>query len=273
MRTVLISFFLLGGFSTVGHPTPASPKPKNKLVRMYQLFYLPFRIDFRQGRSIDEVLPYTWAADPKKAQMLTADQLAAVDARWNGLRTEWKKKSLLLKTPVQTGETAKLTETLFSHVLPLSFSVLDRIPLEERIALNRAANKFSEEAQAAFKQERFLKSLLAPDDKRPFHFFIISPSWCESSREYRLVLENYFRRLKNSSAVMHSIVIEDPKKNIFESKLMKEVFPFPSHYSHLTVPRFLALDLSTATPQVLEEAEALDALEERYLKSMRGYLE
>ena len=125
---------------------------------------------------------------------------------------------------------------------------------------------------AAFYQLRFLKSLLESSDEAKFNFFIVSASWCDSSREYRTLLESYFKKFPNAHLTLHSVVVDDPKKQIFDSRLMKELFPHPKRYTHETVPRFLAMQIVNGQPKIWEEGEALRELYERFYASHRGFL-
>ena len=101
----------------------------------------------------------------------------------------------------------------------------------------------------------------------------MSASWCESCREYRILLESYLKEFPQSNVTLHSVVIEDEKENIFDSLLLKELFPHPKKYSHDSIPRFLALEFVNGEPRLLEEGDALQAFYERFFKSHQGFLD
>ena len=101
---------------------------------------------------------------------------------------------------------------------------------------------------------------------------MVSPSWCDSSREYRVLLETYTKKFSNPKLNFHSIVVEDPKEKIFDSRLLQELFPNKKKYSHSSVPRFLAIETVQGKTRVYEEGEALQALYKRFFRKHRGFL-
>ncbi len=240
--TITLLALLLSGLT----PARADEPLASKLQYMYRLFYLPFPLEFVAGRDVDTVLPYRLDAKGKPGKMLEAHQLVALDTKWNSIRNEWKRKSLLEFTKVPEGKSTRITQRLVSHHVSLTKPVIE--------------------------PTRFLQSFLSPEDTKRFNFFLISASWCESSREYRNLLEGYFKRFPDPELTLHSVVVEDPKNAIFDSRFMKELFPNPKRYTHDTVPRFLAYAVVNGKPKVWEEGEALKELYERYYIKHRGFL-
>jgi hypothetical protein len=110
-------------------------------------------------------------------------------------------------------------------------------------------------------------------EEERFNFFIISASWCDSCRQYRVLLETYAKTFPDMGLNLHSVVVEDPKEEIFESTLLKQLFPNAKKYSHNSIPRFLALQTSHGKTQIWEEGEALQELYRRFYKDQRGYLD
>jgi thiol-disulfide isomerase/thioredoxin len=245
----------------------------NKLLYMYLFYYLPFSVEFREGRTANDILPFFPSKIADASRLLSADELQSLDSEWNTLKEPWKKKSLLLATAVPSASTVRITQHLASHRIPLSRSAFDTLSLSDRIQLNEVLRSKAPEVQSAFKQLRFLKSFLQPSDEDKLNFFMVSASWCESCREYRVLMESYFKTFPNQDLVLHSLVIDDPKEEIFDSKLLKELFPNPAKYSHDSIPRFLALENLNGKTTVYEEGEALLELYERYFKQHRGYVD
>jgi hypothetical protein len=195
-----------------------------------------------------------------------------LDLEWNKIKEAWKKKSLLLLTPVATGESVRISQRLISHHIPLTRTAFDTLSINDRIQLGQALQTKAPEVQAAFKQLRFLKSFLRPGDEEKFNFFIISASWCDSCREYRNLFESYFKAFPAPLVNLHSVVIEDPKEEIFDARILKELFPNPKKYSHNSIPRFLALESVRGKTTIWEEGEALQELYERFYKLHHGFL-
>lgn len=246
MKTTL-TLLALVAFSAFGQAATPDEKPSaNKLQYMYKMFYLPFPLEFLPGRDADTILPYRLDAKGKTTKMLDAQELVSLDEKWSKTRNEWKAKSLLEFTKVPEGQSNRITQRLASHHIPLTKTVIEPM--------------------------RFLQSFLTPADANRFNFFLISASWCESSREYRNLLEAYFKRFPDPELTLHSIVVEDPKNAIFDSRFMKELFPNPKRYTHDTVPRFLAYAVVNGKPKVWEEGEALKELYERFYFKHRGFL-
>ena len=251
----------------------AAEAPKvNKLLYMYEFFYLPFNIEFRVGRNLETILPYVLDSKGEASRMMEAHELVALDSEWLKTRSAWKTKSLLEFQNVPTGKSVRVTSRLVSHHIPITRSAVDSLSPMDRKALTESLKGKSSAVIAGFYQLRFLKSLLEPSDESKFNFFILSPSWCESSREYRGLLETYFKKFPDPELTLHSVLVEDPKKQIFESRLMKELFPNTSRYTHETVPRFIALQNVNGQPQIWEEGEALKELYERFYADHRGFL-
>lgn len=253
-------------------PEVSNPLPVNKLLFMYRFYYLPFSLEFQEGKNVNEILPFV----PEKKntiRLIKAEELQELDARYGGIRESWKQKSLFINTPVALNQSVRISSHLVSHSIPLSRSALEKLSIDERIQLNEALKKKSPEVQAAFKQLTFLKSFLTTPDQGKFNLFIFSASWCESCREYRILLESYLKKFPKAELNIHSVVIEDSREEIFDKPMLKELFPHPKKYSHDSIPRFLALDTTTTVPTVLEEGEALAVVYERFFKEHKGFLD
>jgi hypothetical protein len=272
----LIGLLLLGALATAGAPAHAADDketPKvNKLLSMYEIFYLPFGVEFHAGRNMDTVLPFVVDPQGEATRLVEAHELVALDAEWNKIRAAWRSKSLLEFHNVPTGKSLRITQRLVSHRVPVSRAAVDSLSPSDRSALNETLRGKSQNVIAAFYQLRFLKSLLEPSDENKFNFFVVSASWCDSSKEYRTLLEAYFKKFPNAQLTLHSLVVDDPKREIFDSRLMKELFPHPKRYTHETVPRFIALQIVKGKPRIWEEGEALRELYDRYYASHRGFL-
>lgn len=267
----LLAIVVLSLSSVAEEPRRDAPGV-NKLQYMYNFFYFPFSVEFREGKTLNDILPYIKTSETEPPRLLKPLELQALDRDWNGIKEPWKKRSLLLSTQVAIGESAQITQKLVSHRVPISRGSFDTISITDRIQLNEALKNKPPEVQAAFKQLRFLKSFLTPIQEERFNFFIFSPSWCESSREYRVLFETFIKTFPNMGLNLHSVVIEDPKEEIFDSKIMKELFPHPKKYTHDSVPRFLAIETVQGNALVWEEGEALKELYERFFLPHRGYL-
>ncbi|MBY0369139.1 hypothetical protein K2X33_00535 [bacterium] len=249
-------------------------KPRvNKLQYMYDFFYLPYSIDFRVGRDVETVLPYVVDPRSQQSRMIEAHELVTLDEQWSKQRSEWKSKSLLEFNTVAVGKSIRISQRLASHRVPVTRTAMDTLSVSDRMALTDTLKGKSPAVLAAFYQLRFLKSLMSGNDEKKFNFFIVSASWCESSREYRNLLEAYFKKFPDSKLVLHSLIVDDPKQEIFDSRLMKELFPHPKRYTQETVPRFLALQMVNGTPQIWEEGEALKELYDRFYAKHRGFLD
>ena len=238
---------------------------------MYRLYYLPFSIDFRQGRTRNDILPFR-GLTAEGSELLSADELTALDKQWDEIKAGWKNRSLLLSTPVATGETALVAPRLMSHKIGLTRGALDTLTIPDRIQINDLMRGKTEAVQADFKQLRFLKSFIDEKSEGQFNFFIISASWCSSCREYQSLLESYLKSSPQGNVVLHSVVIDDPSQKIFESKVLAELFPHTERYSHDSIPRFIAVEKSYGKPVIYEEGDALAAIYERHLKPLRGFL-
>jgi len=277
MRPASIAFLALLMPLIAALPSPgaeASRTPRvNKLLYMYDFYYLPFSVEFREGRSVNDILPFLPGRFGEPGRLLTADELQQLDKEWNQIKAAWRTKSLLLSTAVASNKSVRVTQRIASHVIPFSRSAFDTLSLDERIQINDVLKGKSPEIQAGFRQLRFLKSFLQPGDENRFAFFIISASWCESCREYRVLFEAYFKTFSDPGTALHSVVVTDPNEQIFESRLIKELFPNPAKYTHDSVPRFLAVETVNGRAVVHEEGEALMALYDRFFRQHRGYLD
>lgn len=244
----------------------------NKLLYMYQFFYLPFAIDFQVGRSVDTILPYRLDAKGEPSRLMEAHELVNLDAQWTKTRAEWRTKSLLEFNKVAPGKSLRISQRLVSHHIPVTRGATDTFSASDKASIGEALKGKTPEVVGSFYQLRFLKSFMEPSDEGKFNFFVVSPSWCESSREYRTLFEAYFKKFPNPELSLHSLVIEDPKQKIFDSRVMKELFPHPKRYTHETTPRFLAVQTVNGQTQVWEEGEALKQLYDRYYSQHRGFL-
>jgi hypothetical protein len=272
-HTVLLLTALMAGSALVRAAEADKETPKvNKLLFMYEFFYLPFGIEFRVGRNLETVLPYVLDARGEAARLVEAHELVALDGEWTKVRAEWRTKSLLEFHNVPVGKSLRITQRLVSHHVPVTRAAVDTLPMADRASLADTLRGKSPAVVAAFYQLRFLKSLVEPSDDGKFNFFIVSASWCDSSREYRTLLETYFKKFPSAQLTLHSVVVEDPKRQIFDSRLMKELFPHPKRYTHETVPRFLAMQMVNGQPKIWEEGEALRELYDRFYANHRGFL-
>jgi hypothetical protein len=247
--------------------------PVNKLLQMYNFYYLPFSIQWRQGKTPNDIIPLMAEKPNEPPRLLKAEELETLDKEWNALKDGWKKRSLLLSTAVPLNQSVRISQRLVSHRVPLNRGPFDTISITDRIQLNEALKEKSAEVQAAFRQLRFLKSFVQPVEEDRFNFFIVSASWCDSCKEYRVLLETYLKSFPNPGMVLHSLVIDDPKEEIFDSKILKDLFPHPEKYTHDSVPRFLAIETVNGKTTVWEEGEALEALYDRFFKPFRGFLD
>ncbi len=252
---------------------PAKTAPKvNKLLAMYELFYLPFPMEFHVGRNLETILPFVTDARGEATRIVEAHELVGLDAEWSKIRGGWRAKSLLEFHSVPTGKSVRITQRLVSHRVPVTRAATDTLPLADRVALNDSLKGKSAAVIASFYQLRFLQSLLEKGDEGKFNFFIVSASWCDSSREYRTLLEAYFKKFPHPDLTLHSLMVEDPKQAIFDSRLMKELFPHSKRYTHDTVPRFLAVQTVNGQSKIWEEGEALRELYDRFYAQHRGFL-
>jgi len=278
LKTLFIG--VISALSIILSPTAlaadAAAKPAakiNKLLYMYRFFYLPFSIEFREGRNQDEILPYV--NDGSSMRLMTAQEMIQLDGEWKTMRSGIRPKALLLSTNVPTDGTAKISNRLLSHQLPLVRSAFDRVPISERVAMAKALEGKPEAVKNSFRQLQYLKSFtkLAQSEPEALHFFIVSPSWCQSSREYRMLFETYMKRFPQKNFVLQSIVLDDPSEKVFDSRALMELFPNKDKYSHENVPKFLALEMKQGKPVVWEEGQALEQLYSRYFAKYRGHLD
>ncbi|MBI4403345.1 MAG: hypothetical protein HY537_04250 [Deltaproteobacteria bacterium] len=240
---------------------------------MYQFFYLPYPIEFREGSSPDELFPYLVDSKGQLVRLLTVGEVEQLNQEWNATKVSWKSRSLLLNTAVSVNKSVRISPHLISHVISPLRSPFDGIALTDRIRLANALKTRAQDVQTAFKQLRFLRSFLSQGDEERFNFFIISASWCDSCREYRTLFESYVKMFRRDTLNLHSVVIEDPKEEIFKSEVLRILFPNPAKISHSSIiPRFIALEFVDGHPVVLEEGDALKALYERYFRQHRGFI-
>jgi thiol-disulfide isomerase/thioredoxin len=273
MKTgIKIVFSLLYLFSGISSHAEDIDGPINKLQYMYQFYYLPFSLEFREGKTVNDILPFVSNSRGEPLQLIKAAELETLDKEWNDIKSGWPKKSLLLSNSVSLNKTVRITSHLISHKISLSRKAMDTLPINERIQLGHLLSTKSPEVQASFKQLRFIKSFMQPIDELRFNFFLVSASWCDSCREYKVLLETYMKTFPDQNLTFHSVVIEDPKEEIFDSQILKDLFPHPKKYTHDSIPRFLAYDQSSGRPVIYEEGEALKEVYDRFFKNHRGYM-
>lgn len=253
------------GKSQVGEPT-------NKLLYMYRFFYLPFSIDFREGVDRDDILPFKEEKNGK-ASLLSGESFSALDSQLAALRTQWQEKSLFNKTPTLLNQTQKISPSLVQHSILFNKGPLDALSLEDRIRINELLKNKDPKTVAAYNQLRFIKSFLENSEDNKFHFFIFSPNWCRSSQEYRLILETYTKEFTPKGLVLHSIIVQDPNEQFFNSPVFQALVPDPKTVSHESSPRFMAFEFKNGQPQIYEEGDALKQLYERFFAQHLGFLE
>lgn len=269
----LIGLVLAGMWLAVpAHAELGRQKPINKLLYMYRLYYLPFSVEFEVGRDENLILPYFPERYPEPARIFTAEELSKLDKEWGNLRQPWSQKSLLESTKVPLNQTVRISQRLVSHRIALTRTAFDKLSINERIQIKDALAKKAPKVKASFLQLAFLRSFLAPLEEEKFNFFVVGASWCGSSKDYRVLLEAYVKKFANPAINLHSVVIDDPKGKIFESQILKDLFPNVEKYTHDTIPRFLAYQVVNGEPKVWEEGEALRELYERYFKAERGFM-
>lgn len=250
-----------------------SKQPANKLTEMFRLYYLPFSLDFKEGAAVNEIFPYRIDGSGEFSQLVHPEELQRLNSQWDSIREGWKKKSLLLTTPVALNETVRVTQHLTSSRIPMTRTAQDGLSIQDRIVLQNMLQDKPKEIKEAVLQMRFLKSFLPPLDEERFNFFIFSPSWCESSKEYRALLEAYFKQFSNSTLNFHSVIIDDPNEEIFDSRIFQELFPKKSATTTEIVPRFIAIQTIQGRTQVWEEGDALRELSLRFFGTHRGFLD
>lgn len=248
-------------------------KPVNKLLYMYKFYYLPFSIDFREGKSINDIIPLIQDPETGERRLIKAEELQKLDMEWGLLKDPIRKKSLFLNTKVGLNASVRISSHLVSHRVNISRTAFDSLDLNQKIIVKEQLKGKPADVQANFKQRMFLKSLLGPEDEDRFAFFVVSASWCESCREYRVLFENYFRTFLPENVNIHSLVVEDTREQIFEHPFLRELFPNPKKYSHNSIPRFIAVEKINGEQHILEEGEALEALYTRFFKERIGYLD
>jgi len=256
-----------------GFSEPAPKEPTNKLLHMYELFYLPFTIEFKQGRTYNDIFPLVADKKGEFTQLITPEQLKALDHEFTSERKSWQKSSLFLNTPLEANESQQITQRLFSHRISLKRTAWDQVSVADQIKVKALLDGKPEMVKKAVTQYQFLRSLMKGADEDKLNFFIIGPSWCESSKEYRYMLEYYSKKFPQNQLVLHSVVVDDPQEQIFGSQLLKDLFPFPENYSHDSVPRFLAFQKDRGQLKVWEEGDALVELKNRFFAQHRGFLD
>lgn len=267
-----LSIVILLGCSNGFSESPVK-EPTNKLLHMYEIFYLPFTIEFKQGRTYNDIFPLVADKRGEFTQLLTPEQLRVLDQEFGSERKQWQKTSLFLNTPLELNESQQITQRLVSHRISLKKTAWDQVSVADQIKVKALLDGKPEMVKKAVTQYQFLRNLMKGIDEEKFNFFVIGPSWCESSKEYRYILEFYSKKFPNTQLVLHSVVVDDPQEQIFGSQLMQDLFPFPENYSHDSVPRFLALQKERGQLKVWEEGDALVELKNRFFAQHRGFLD
>lgn len=293
LLTLLISGACVYAFSAEKTDKAKKFKVVNKLLYMYKFYYLPIAgMEFYEGKENDEIVPLVMTDSASGPRVITPDELTAIDRMYDTVlltdepkttdgkggakdeKPQWKSRSLLLSTPVSVNGTVRISDRIASHRISLSRGPLDGLSLDDRGQLNRLLQSRTPSVQADFKQLQFLKSFLSVADKTRFNFFIFSASWCPSCERYRVLFETYWKKFPQPGLVLHSVVIDDPKAEIFTSQVIKDLFPHPIKYSHNTVPRFLSLEMhGEQNVELKEEGEALQETYARFFKEHAGFLE
>lgn len=239
---------------------------------MYRLFYLPYKIEFKQGKELNDIFPLIITEGEKTPQLIKPDQLRTLDMEYSAERKPWEKHSLFLNTPVEMGKSQRISQRLVSHKLNLKSTAWDKVSVTDQIKVKALLQGKPEPVKKAVTQYQFLRSFLSGLDDEKFNFFIIGPSWCESTKEYRYLLEYFAKTFSDNRWILHSVTIDDPGEKIFESQILEDLFPFPENYSHDSVPRFIALQKENGQLKVWEEGDALVQLQSRFLDAHRGFL-
>lgn len=230
---------------------------------MLKFYYLPFSVDFKEGTQPNEIIPVKPDTSGVFNRLINVEDMQGLDKEWNSLKENWRRRSLLATTDVPMNQSVRITSHLISHHVPATRSAFDVMTMAERLKVQDILKDKPKEVQKAVLQLQFLKSFISPMELERFNFFIVSPHWCDSSREYRTLLEAYLKEYPDSELYLHSIVVEDPKEEIFDSNVFRDLFPFPGKYSHESVPRFIAMEVVESGAKIYEEGEALEILYER----------
>ena len=267
---LVLIFLSLGTF----HAKADTAKlPTNKLLHMYELFYLPFSVEFKQGKTFNDIFPLVADKTGRFTQIVKPEQLKLLDDDFSVERKNWAKSSLFLNTSIELGASQRITQRLISHRISLKTGAWDKVSISGQIQVKAMLKDKPEIVLKAVTQYQFLRSFTQDADDDKFHFFIIGPSWCDSSKEYRYILEYYSKKFPHNQLVLHSVVIDDPQEQIFDSQILKDLFPFPENYSHESVPRFLAMQKMSGQLKVWEEGDALKELKDRFFSQHRGFLD
>lgn len=270
MKILAITFFFTAVFLTkvgMGDVTPIAPT--NKLLMMHRLYYLPFSLGFQQGSTPDEIIPVL----ARTGTVPNPTEFNNLSRIWSNTREEWFKNSLLLNTTLNVNQSSRISSRLASHRIALNRGPFDSLGVGEQIQIKTLLKDKPEGVKKTFTQVRFLKSFLDVNDEGRNALFIVGASWCQSSRTYRALLESYLKQFPLSNLTIHSIVVEDPKNQIFDSALLSMLFPNFSSYSHQTIPRFLFFENNPDEPVLYEEGDALSQLLDRYFSKHRGFMD
>ena len=257
-------------FGLVAFADDEATKSVNKLKYLYYFSYLPFNLEFIEGKTVNEIYPVVM--EDNNPRLVKNKELQKIDEYWAGIKQNYQTKSLLLKTPIKTGETVRISPKLVSHMIPPVKGCLEVLPVSEQIEWKHLIEKKTGEQKALFKQVAFLQKFIERQDEGRFNFFMIGTNWCESCKEYRVLFESYLKQFPKENFTLHNLIINDPKEQIFDFPLLKELFPHPEKYTHESIPMFITFEMQGKKPVVYEEGEALQYVYEKYFKENRGFL-
>jgi hypothetical protein len=262
---------ILAFFISLVFATGPQPPPVNKLLQMHRLYYLPFSIEFEQGADPDDIVPMVHRGTIIRVP--SAEEFQKLQRAWDTTRQDWAQHSLTSNTQIGMNESVRISHRLALHRISITRQIFDGMSISEQIQIKKLLDGKSENLRSTFTQVRFLKSLLSPSDEGRNVFFVIGAHWCQSSRAYRALVEAYLKRFPKSDLAFHAIVIDDPKKEIFESALLRSLFPHNTRYSHNTIPRFLLFRNNPRAPALIEEGEAIEWVLQNALLKHKGFLD
>jgi len=271
MNFFKISLLALLALSVIAHARTEKKSSPNKLLWMYRFYYLPYAIQFEVGKDASEVLPFHVKASGV-SEFVSAEELKAIDQEWKKVRSEWTTKAVFKLESILPGQSQRILPRVWAHKVNVNQKAEERISLKERVILSNLLKEKPARVQKALIQLRYLQSFIASGDEEKTHFFVLGPHWCQSSQEYRVLFETYFKKFEVKPVVLHFIVFEDPQERIFQSQILRELFLFPEQDSRKSVPKFLFLESPQKNLVVYEDAEALEKLFLRYFHPYQGFL-
>lgn len=269
-KQLVVSIALLTLQIAAGQPPSAA---KNKLREMLKFYYLPFSVEFREGTTFNEIIPVKSDSSGTFNRLINTEDMQALDQEWNRLKESWAKRSLLSPSNIPVNQSQRVTSHLIGHHIPATRTAFDVMSIEERVKVQELLKNRPKEVQKGVLQLQLLKSFIKGEEINRLNFFIVSPHWCDSSREYRILLEAYAKEFPDKNLNLHSIIVEDPKEEIFDSSFFQDLFPHPKKYSHESVPRFIAMEVVAGVAKIYEEGEALEVLYDRFFSKHRGFLD